>query len=101
MPTRPPIHGSKTPAQRHAARSEAQKIRDSAAWKKARAWVKASRPLCEDPWKVHGDSPTPTEHIHHIIPVAARPDLAFTESNLQAVCEACHQRYNQLERGNG
>lgn len=30
--------------------------------------------------------------VDHIIPVAARPDLAFEETNLQVLCRACNGR---------
>ncbi len=29
--------------------------------------------------------------VHHVLHLAARPDLALVESNLEALCDACHK----------
>lgn len=31
------------------------------------------------------------EHVHHIERVAIRPELALVDSNVEAVCRACHK----------
>lgn len=35
----------------------------------------------------------------HILPVRDRPDLAYTLSNLQILCGACHARKTRIEVG--
>ena len=79
--------------------ANARRIRDSAAWKKARAWFTAQNPLCCDPWQVHGEtSPALTTQVHHVEPLSARPDLAFDADNLRPLCDYCHARVEFAER---
>lgn len=68
----------------------AKAIRDGAAWKRFRAWFRAQHPLCCDPLGLHPDRPEPMEHVHHVQPLAERPDLALDPGNCQAVCVRCH-----------
>ncbi|HUO11067.1 MAG TPA: HNH endonuclease [Phycisphaerae bacterium] len=34
----------------------------------------------------------PSTHVDHKEPLIDRPDLAFTRSNLQGLCDPCHHR---------
>jgi 5-methylcytosine-specific restriction endonuclease McrA len=77
---------------------EASRLRNSAAWQRTRELLKAEKPFCCDPLKVHGSVPAWTEEVHHIIPLAERPDLAFEAANLACVCRACHARVDAMER---
>lgn len=63
----------------------------SSKWRKTRARKLSKNPICEI-----------CEHefstvVHHIKPAREYPKLRFTFSNLQAVCESCHNRESQKE----
>ncbi len=63
---------------------------DSAAWLRFRAYILTRRPLCE---RCQEDGHlTPARHVHHVKPRKDRPDLAFDEDNVQALCVPCHNR---------
>ena len=74
------------------------RIRNSRRWQVTRAAHAASNPVCCDPFRQHLDGPEPTESIHHVFPLDTHPELAFVESNLRSLCNACHSRIEQLER---
>ena len=59
----------------------------SAKWKRLRTRVLRRYPRCE----VVGCEAL-SEQVHHVQRVTHRPDLAFTWSNLRAVCPACHPK---------
>jgi 5-methylcytosine-specific restriction enzyme A len=76
------------------------KLRNSAQWQAVRRQVRAEHPLCEDPFKDHeriGVTES-SEQVHHIKPLSTHPELAFTRSNLMAVCELCHAKIERQER---
>jgi 5-methylcytosine-specific restriction protein A len=74
----------------------ANKLRSSARWKKVRALHLAREPLCQD-CAEHGVA-EPAAQVHHMIPVAERPDLAFDRENLRSLCTTCHARREAEER---
>lgn len=45
---------------------------------------------CQECWK-YGKM-TPAVYVHHIQHLEDRPDLALTDSNLESVCLACHNK---------
>ena len=49
----------------------------------------ARHPLCVDPLGRHVGIVTPAEHVDHIVPLA-RGGERLSESNVRAVCKACH-----------
>ena len=61
----------------------------SVAWLRMRDVVKAEQPLCAD---CPPDRPSPSDHIHHIVPYEQRPDLGLTRDNLVGLCEVCHMK---------
>ena len=75
----------------------ANQVRQSQRWRKLRKLYAARHPLCADPfgWHKQDGVTVPMEHVHHIIPIKHNPKLAYTESNLMAVCAKCHAK---LER---
>ncbi len=73
---------------RDPALAAAQRLRRSQRWKKVRALKLAQDPLCED-CKAHGVTRAATQ-VHHVIGLAARPDLAFDLNNTAALCTTCH-----------
>lgn len=40
----------------------------------------------------------PTDHVDHVLPRRAWPDLALDDENLQAICFRCHELKNKFER---
>ena len=76
----------------------AAKLRNSAAWQQTRDLIRAKHPFCCDPLGQHPGFPIPTAQIHHIEPLATRPDLAYEETNLAPVCVACHAEIEAMER---
>lgn len=75
------------------------KIRASAQWQKARAWILAQGPLCSDPFDYHAATgPELATQVHHVLPLIERPDLAFDPTNLAPICSGCHARIEASER---
>jgi len=104
MPSRPPVHrpaGYKPPEQR---KREADKRRGNARqrgydadWERARLVVLAEEPMCRF-CAERGDA-TPAREVDHIIPIADRPDLRLTRSNLRSLCRPCHSRRTVRDQG--
>lgn len=113
MPTRPPRH---KPArlfrdyrhetvlrQQRPQQVEIDKIRHTGRWQRIRKLFLAAHPLCADPYATHrreGRVEVAAE-VDHVLPLAQRPDLAFTFGNLQGLCSNCHDRKSQDERRSG
>jgi 5-methylcytosine-specific restriction endonuclease McrA len=36
--------------------------------------------------------------VHHILGLLTHPELAYNESNLASLCDACHNQIEALER---
>ena len=94
MPSRVPTH---RPATSQAARKHYDQTTDrkadkafykSSDWRRCRESVLAERPLCAQ-CEREGRL-TPAEHVHHLQERKDRPDLAFEPSNLEALCQPCH-----------
>jgi 5-methylcytosine-specific restriction endonuclease McrA len=110
MPTKAPIHGSKTKSEQHRAYDRqrasnpalaaAARIRSSARWQALRDWYRHSYPLCFDPFGDHNRErrTVAADQVHHIEPLAKRPDLAFDPENLAGLCCGCHRRIEQMTR---
>ena len=63
----------------------------TAKWlKKRKAILRRDNYKCQECWK-YGRM-TPAVYVHHIQHLEDRPDLAFTDSNLESVCLACHNK---------
>lgn len=75
----------------------AAKIRSSALWRRLRRGKLARDPLCEDCAAL--GLLEPARQVHHLRPVAERPDLAFESANLRSLCTTCHARREAEERG--
>jgi len=85
-----------TPEQR-----EADRMRSSRRWQALRALVLGKEPMCRA-CAAAGRERAATE-VDHIEPLvvsirAGRPLMAFTESNLQPLCEPCHDAKSAEER---
>jgi 5-methylcytosine-specific restriction endonuclease McrA len=107
MPIRPPTHRPHRDYRREAVQRQdapgqalIDQIRHTARWQRVRAAYLSAFPLCNDPYAIHQrerriEAATQADHI---IPLAVRPDLAFTWENLQGLCLDCHARKNAEER---
>ena len=56
--------------------------------------------FCCDPFGHHSEDGVVvmTEHVHHIEPLQARPDLACVEANCAPLCVTCHGKIEAMER---
>lgn len=79
---------------------EAARFRSSIRWQRFRAWFIARQPLCVNPYHLHDGQERATQEVHHIEPVARRPDLALLEENCMATCTECHAAASARERAN-
>ena len=76
---------------------EAVRIRSSARWTRLSKLIRQERPICEH-CMTQGHY-RPSQEVHHIRKVATHPHLAFTPSNLQALCRTCHIKIEQQQSG--
>jgi len=60
----------------------------SRAWRACRAAILAEFPLCAQCDRE--GRLTPAEHVHHLQERKERPELAFEASNLESLCQPCH-----------
>ncbi len=61
-------------------------------WRRFRRWFLVRHPLCVE---CNG----PANEVDHIESRRERPDLAFDESNLRALCKSCHSRRTARDQG--
>ena len=83
----------------HPTLGRAARMRSSARWKAVRNRKISTTPLCEH--CLADGRHTAAEQVDHIRGIQARPDLAFTMSNLQSLCVPCHARKSARERRDG
>jgi 5-methylcytosine-specific restriction endonuclease McrA len=74
------------------------KFRNSMRYRNYRRSYIIRNPLCCDPLRLHPDTVTATELLHHIIPLQERLDLSTTDSNCAPLCDPCHQAIEALVR---
>lgn len=92
MPKRPREFKPRTVGRPVVFKSLPDKIRSTNAWIEFSKQFRRDHPLCFDPYRVHYPSYEASEDTHHIIPLSARPDLAYDYDNCAAVCRRCHGR---------
>ena len=68
----------------------ARKLLNSRRWRAVSRAYLEQHPLCEDCGR-------PSQEAHHVVKRAIAPHLAYHESNLMALCRACHRI--RTERG--
>jgi 5-methylcytosine-specific restriction endonuclease McrA len=78
----------------------AQKIRSSRKWGNVRRHILANQPICTDPFGDHARAgiTRTSQQVHHIKGLATHPHLWNVQSNLQALCTACHARIEREHR---
>lgn len=67
---------------------ELDRFLNRAAWKRTREWYRSLHPLCER-CRAAGRI-VPSAVVHHKVDRRERLDLAYSEDNLEALCEPCH-----------
>jgi len=67
-----------------------------AAWQEVRAVYLYGSPFCLDCADQH--RMRPATEVHHVKPIAARPDLRLDSSNLRGMCKPCHSRITSEEK---
>ncbi len=77
---------------------QASGLRNSSFWKKVRLTYISRNPICENPHGFHGEFPPPAREVHHKQSLQDAPEMAFTHSNLMAVCSRCHAVFSAEER---
>lgn len=70
-----------------------------ARWRKLRLMVLRARPLCADPFSLHGETAVAATDVDHI--VARRAGGSDAMENLQSLCHACHTRKTNDEQRGG
>lgn len=102
-PNAPTFGYNQTTRHDHAPLVQGQEIRNTKRWQRLRRLVLSRNPVCADPYGQHvgiGQVVLATQ-VDHILALQERPDLAFTERNLQGLCTRCHARKTQEERREG
>ena len=72
-----------------------RQIRNTTRWRKLSEYMRKRYPFCCDPFNKH--TATLADDIHHIVPIAKDPELAFTKSNLAPLCRQCHAEVEAIE----
>ena len=72
-------------------REQKNSFYDSKAWRETRLAKLRMDPVCEQCWK------RPATVVHHKQKLKEHPELAFTYSNLESVCESCHNKETAKE----
>ncbi len=115
MPTRPLSHAQRqgrrasdrtydqTVRAATPALARAKQVRSSARWRRVRALVLASQPVCADIWGWHASEGRVVlaTQVDHITPLVQAPEMAYDTDGLQALCTACHAKKTALERQKG
>ena len=97
MPDRPPVLGGRQAPQRPPKRfAETDHLRASIRWRAVRLAILRKSPLCQSIWCAN--QVTAAVEVHHIEPLATRPDLAYVAANLAALCVPCHAKISGYER---
>ena len=78
----------------------ARTIRAGARWRRFSKVLLRKYPLCRDPFGTHKrlGEVVPSQDVHHIIPLAQNPALAYTLGNCATLCRGCHNRIGAMER---
>ena len=75
------------------ARTTAQRIRSTRAWQRLAKQVITEEPIC---WLRLDGCTIRSTTGDHIIPAAARPDLALVRSNVRGACGHCNNKRGHL-----
>ena len=99
--TRPDRHKAYNQGrQRDPATALAYKIRKSRKWLLIRSQVLADNPVCADPFGDHARMGVTrsSQQVHHLQGIVEHPHLWNVQTNLQALCTACHAKVERSVR---
>jgi 5-methylcytosine-specific restriction enzyme A len=68
-------------------------------WRKLRLAILAEEPLCR--WCLAEDRLVAATEVHHVIPIAKRPDLRLDRANCVPLCAPCHSAHTRAEQLRG
>ena len=68
-------------------------------WRKLRLWHLAGEPLCRRCGSL--GRVTEATQVDHIIPIRDAPDRILDPTNLQSLCDNCHNSHKQREERTG
>lgn len=91
-----PDHARAADADRNRRRTTSLEVYRSARWRRLRKQILLERTYCEIP-----DCTRLATDVDHEIRVELRPDLAFSEANLTALCHPHHSSKTARETGFG
>ena len=75
-------------------RTDADRLRSSAAWQRLRAEVRRDEPVCQRCRREF------SAEVHHVVPVDVDPGRSLDRANLRALCRACHEvEEREIARG--
>jgi 5-methylcytosine-specific restriction protein A len=80
---------------RHADKTERDAFYSGARWRALRLRKLMRDPLCEMCHRL--GRVTLAEVVHHVIDRLKAPHLAYTWSNLESACNACHTRHHKTK----
>lgn len=80
-------------------RKARKQLYNSAAWKRLRLLKLARDPLCGR--CLEQGIVEPAAHVHHVEPLALRPDLALVLENLEGLCPSHHSTETRREQSDG
>jgi 5-methylcytosine-specific restriction protein A len=66
-------------------RLEDNRFYKSKRWRALRLSVLREFPICQEK-----ECNQPSHHVHHRLPRKEHPELAYDRSNLEALCQPCH-----------
>lgn len=90
-----PDHARAADADRNRRRTTSLEVYRSARWRRLRKRILLERTYCEE------GCGRVAKHVDHEIRVELRPDLAWSEANLRALCHPCHSSKTARETGFG
>ena len=82
-------------------RDEASHLRGKHKWTLFSIRFRGQHPMCFDPYRIHMPGFERSTCVHHIIPLAEKPDLIYDQKNCAALCYHCHARIETQERFEG
>lgn len=66
-------------------------------WRKLSERFRANNPLCQRCEEM--GLVTPSEHVHHIVPIREATELRLEPKNLRALCMECHEIEERANHG--
>jgi 5-methylcytosine-specific restriction endonuclease McrA len=101
MPHKKKMHRVSLPGKLDANKTQiARQLRAKNRWARKSRTHRKNNPLCCDPFGNHKEEQrvVVVKDVHHVVPVAKDPTLAFVSSNLRSLCRKCHNQITAMEK---